>query len=82
VPPGPGAPARKCRILAACDQWPDNYGKLGSPDAKRLRALVLLLRYSGLRIGDAVTLPVAKLVDEKILVYTAKTGVPVYADPR
>jgi integrase len=42
-------------ILATCEQYPDNYGRTGQANAKRLRALVLLLRYSGMRIGDAVT---------------------------
>ena len=36
------------RVLAACDKYPDER------NAVRLRALTLLLRYSGLRITDAV----------------------------
>jgi hypothetical protein len=32
----------------------------------------LLMRYSGLRIGDAVTLPVARMVDGKVFLRTAK----------
>jgi integrase/recombinase XerD len=66
------------RIFAATEQYPDSYGKTGGPDAKRLRALVLLLRYSGLRIRDAVTLPVDKVSNGKLFLYTAKSGVPVY----
>lgn len=77
-PTMPFTPAEMKAILSACDQWPDNWGRLGSDDAKRLRALVLLLRYSGLRIGDATMLPVSKLEGSKILYYTAKTNVPVY----
>jgi len=45
-------------ILAACDQYPDSYGRVRQWNGRRLRALVLLLRYSGLRIGDAVCLRV------------------------
>jgi integrase/recombinase XerD len=44
----------------------------------RLRALVLLLRYSGLRIGDAVRLSRDRIVDGKLFLYTQKTGVPAY----
>jgi integrase/recombinase XerD len=45
----------------------------------RLRALVGLLRWSGLRIRDAVTLEKARLLDnDDLFLYQAKTGVPVY----
>ncbi len=66
------------RILAACDELPDNYGRPGGLPARRVKALVLLLRYSGLRIGDAVTLPTKNLTDGRLLLYTQKTGVPVH----
>jgi integrase/recombinase XerD len=59
-------------ILAACDDYPDKL------NAIRLRALVLLLRYSGLRIGDAVTLPRDRISNGKLFLYTAKSGTPVY----
>ena len=35
---------------------------------------MLLLRYSGLRIGDAVTLPVSRIAQGKVFLRTAKTG--------
>jgi integrase len=44
----------------------------------RLRALVILLRCSGLRIGDAVSLSRDRIADGKLFLYTAKTGTPVY----
>jgi integrase/recombinase XerD len=66
------------RILAACEQYPDNYGRTGQANAQRLRALVLLLRYSGLRIRDAVTLACDRIVNGRLFLYTAKTGVPVW----
>jgi integrase/recombinase XerD len=65
------------RILAACDRYQDNYGRPGQANAQRLRALILLLRYSGLRIRDAVTLPCDRLMGARLFLYTAKTGVPV-----
>jgi len=66
------------QILTACDRkYTDNYGRVGRPNAKRIKALVLLLRYSGLRIGDAVTLPVSRIMDGKLFLRTAKTGTQV-----
>jgi integrase/recombinase XerD len=62
------------RILAACNAYGDNYGRTGQENARRLRAFVLLLRYSGLRIGDAVSLDREQIVDGNLLLYTAKTG--------
>lgn len=60
------------RILAACNQYPDKR------NAVRLRALVLLLRYSGLRLTDAATLSRDRITGDKLLLYTAKTSTPVY----
>jgi integrase len=46
--------------------------------ADRLRALVLLMRWSGLSIQDAVTLERERLSDDdKLFLYRAKTGIPV-----
>jgi integrase len=59
-------------ILKACDTYkPEG-------NAVRLRALVLLLRFTGLRIRDAVTLSRSRIIDGKLSLYTAKTGTPVY----
>lgn len=55
------------------------YGKsAGLRNGQRLKAFVLLLRYSGMRIGDAVQLGVNRLQDNKLLLHTEKTGVHVY----
>jgi integrase len=63
------------RILTALEP----YGKsAGIRNAQRLRAFVLLLRYSGLRIGDTVQLDVNRIRENKLLLHTEKTGVPVY----
>jgi len=66
------------RILAACEKYSDDYARRGLPSSKRVRALILLLRYSGLRIGDAVACEAERLNGDKLLLYTHKTGVPVY----
>jgi integrase len=49
----------------------------GRQNAQRLKAFVLLLRYSGLRIGDAVGSRKERIQDGKIFLYTQKTGTPV-----
>jgi integrase len=66
----PFTPEQMVRILAACDRY--------QGDPNRMRALVLLLRYSGLRIGDAVRLPRDRIADGRLFLYTAKTGTPVW----
>jgi integrase len=70
--------AEVARVLAACDEYGLGYGHAGKTSAWRLKTLVQLLRFSGLRIRDAVTLRRDHVVDGKLLLYTAKTGVPVY----
>jgi integrase/recombinase XerD len=46
--------------------------------ATRLRTMVLLMRWSGLRISDAITLERTRLVENNLLLYQAKTGTPVF----
>lgn len=61
------------RILAACEQF-----KASQLTKLRLRALLLLLRYTGLRIGDAVTLARTRILSGKLFLYTSKANTPVY----
>ena len=65
------------RILAACDEFPRN-GKHGSDSPKRVRAFVLLLRYSGLRRNDAISISRDRIQEGKVFLYTQKTGTPVW----
>lgn len=65
-------------ILAAIDARAQSCQAPGRGNAARLRALVLLLRYSGLRIGDAVGCSVDRLNSGKLRLYTAKTGQHVH----
>ena len=72
------------KVLLTCNEYPDKVNRV------RLRALVLLLRYSGLRIRDAVTLQRNRIQAEelsatspekpsgKLFLYTARTGTPVF----
>jgi integrase len=51
----------------------------GAENGRRIRGLVLLLRYSGMRIGDAVNFNTEKLEGSRIFLYTQKIGVAVNA---
>jgi site-specific recombinase XerD len=66
------------RILRACDELHQARSAVGKANAHRLRALILFLRYSGMRIGDSVSCAIERLNGNKLLLYTQKTGVPVY----
>lgn len=66
------------RILAALPLYLEQTAPRGKDSARRLRALVLLLRYSGMRIGDVVKLTRDKISGNKLFMYTQKSGVPVY----
>ena len=76
VPPKQTLPfddSEMARILAAADALAAK-GRYGP----KIRPMVLLLRYSGLRIQDAACLSRARLNDDKLFLYTQKTGTPVY----
>jgi integrase/recombinase XerD len=66
------------RILDAIEEYRDKSRRTGQANALRLRAFVLTLRYTGMRLGDVTTLRIDRLIGNKILLYTQKTGVPVY----
>ena len=66
-------------LLAACGQYTDGHGQTGQENASRLRAFILLARYSGLRISDAASCAVDRLSGGRLFLYTQKTRVPVYA---
>jgi site-specific recombinase XerD len=58
------------KILAGVDKYPDR------PKGRRdqLRAFILLLRHTGLRLGDVVSLERQKIVGKTVSLTTAKTG--------
>jgi integrase len=66
------------KILDAIGPYVSRTAARGRDNARRLKALVLLLRYSGMRIGDAVKLTTDRISGRKLFLYTQKTGVPVY----
>jgi site-specific recombinase XerD len=54
------------RILDACGRYRGNQ--------ERIKAFVLTMRYTGLRIGDTIRLSKSQVSDGKVFVRTAKTG--------
>jgi integrase/recombinase XerD len=65
------------RILAALDPYIEQTAPRGRNNARRLRSLVLVLRWTGLRIGDAVNLTAEKIDGNRLRLYTQKTGTQV-----
>lgn len=65
------------RILAAVDKYKDEMPSHGIENSRRLRGLVLLLRYTGMRISDAVGLTTGRIEGNRLFLYTQKTGTPV-----
>ena len=65
------------RILAAVDEYKDEMPSHGMENARRIRGLILLLRYSGMRISDAVNCSTDRIEGNRLFLYTRKTGVPV-----
>lgn len=58
------------KLLDACEGF--------RGDGQRLRAMILLLRSTGLRIADAVSLTRDRVRDGRLFLYTSKTGTPVW----
>ncbi|MBI3492678.1 MAG: tyrosine-type recombinase/integrase [Acidobacteria bacterium] len=70
VPTLPFSADEMKRILDACDRYPGN--------ADRMKAFVLTMRHSGLRIGDTIALKRERVKGNKLFLYTQKTGTAVY----
>jgi integrase len=68
------------RILDATSRCGDKRGGVVpiEDNRTRLRTMTLLMRWSGLRIRDAVTLERDRLHGDSLMLYQAKTGTPVY----
>ncbi|HEX4004138.1 MAG TPA: tyrosine-type recombinase/integrase [Candidatus Acidoferrales bacterium] len=66
------------RILGAVDDFKKAMPSRAKENARRMRALILLLRFSGLRISDAINLSEDQIVGSRLFLYTQKTGVPVH----
>ena len=68
------------RIVGATYRLGEYAERSWAPEKRgiRIRALTELMRWSGLRIRDAVTLECGRLVENKLMLYQAKTGTPVF----
>jgi hypothetical protein len=74
----PFSPEQMLGILAAASNKIAACTRQAQMRWRRARALVLLLRYTGLRIPDAVGCSTDRLQDGRLFLYTAKTGQHVY----
>ena len=65
-------------LLQACELRRKGETELAWQNKVRLKSLILVARYTGLRISDAVMLTPEKVEGGRAVLYMAKTGVPVY----
>ncbi len=66
------------KVLDATYLYRENRWEQGDSNGTRIRALTQLMRWSGLRIRDAITLERSRLHGDSLLLYQAKTRTPVY----
>ena len=64
-------------ILDACDKYPQQ-NAYGHDNRARIRAFVLTVRYSGMRIGDCVGLEKSHLKGDKLFLNTQKSGGKIF----
>jgi len=74
----PFSPEEMLAILTAATKNISECRPQAKMRARRTRALALFLRYTGLRISDAVGCAAERLQNGKIFLYTQKTGQHVY----
>jgi hypothetical protein len=67
------------RIFSAISFLTDEYGRQGQPIAAQTRAFVMVMRYSGMSIGDTAKLRKADVDGCRIRTYRKKTGEDVFA---
>ena len=66
------------KILACCHSLPA-MGVHREGNRARMKAMTLLLRYSGMRLGDCVRLRKDRISSgNRLFLYTQKTGTPVH----
>lgn len=66
------------KIVWAVDSYREIHPQTPAMTGKKLRALILLMRYSGLRISDAVAIKRERIENGRLFLYTQKTGKPVH----
>ncbi len=78
VPTLPFSDQEMEKIMWALDAYGEIHAQSPEIVRRKLRALVLILRYGGLRISDAVVLTPDKIRNGNLFLYTQKTGTPVW----
>jgi integrase len=66
------------QIFWACEVIRETHPAMKAGVEQKLRALVLLMQHSGLRISDAVILTEDRIKNGKLFLYQAKTDEPVW----
>jgi integrase len=66
-------------IFNALADFPDEYGRHGTPIAAQTKAFVYVLRYTGMAIGDVAKLEKDHVQDCRIRTHRKKTGEDVFA---
>ena len=66
------------KIMWAVDAFSEIHPKTPPETQRKLKALILVMRHSGIRISDAVTLKRDRIKGGKLFLYQAKTGTPVW----
>jgi integrase len=66
-------------IFNALSEFSDEYGRQGTPIAAQTKAFVLVLRYTGMAIGDVAKLEKSAVTGCRIRTYRKKTGEEVFA---
>jgi integrase len=67
------------RIFSAISILTDEYGRQGQPIASQTRAFVMVMRYTGMSIGDTAKLRKVDIDGCRIRTYRKKTGEDVFA---
>jgi site-specific recombinase XerD len=67
------------RIFAAVETLQDEYGRQGQPIAAQTKAFILVMRYTGMAIGDTAKLEKADVQGCRVRTYRKKTGEDVFA---
>lgn len=66
-------------IFRALMEFPDEYGRVGTVIAAQTKAFVLVLRYTGMAIGDVAKLEKSSVEGCRIRTHRKKTGEDVFA---
>lgn len=75
----PFTPEEMIQIFAAVDKLPDEYGRSGQPIAAQTRAFILVMRYTGMSIGDTAKLRKSDVDGCRIRTFRKKTEEDVFA---